>query len=741
MMNLERVFRLSHFLTLALACAAYGYAVRPHLPEVGYGIVPVLLVLLLAYRIDGRRGLSFRMSAVFAIVIAAAAGLWMASVFTDPAQREQEAVQQVARLLPYGGCVLLVLMLAKLFRPKRADDYLSLLAIAFILVALACTLDSDFLFGVLLAAYLVCAVWCLALFHVYRSAETPQPAAVVPGRAWGFWRCGRQMLLLTPLAVVGFLLTPRQAGSVADTPLLAQNAYQTGVGEAVMDLNRSGSLHLDRSVAFEVAAEDAAGRPKLDLSAGQRWRGVALNYYEAGRWFNQGVLVEPRRAELPPRGRQPSGATPRDELTDLGPEQYFLTFTFPQQAPRRVLLAEPVLLAEGERRVNVAFFGRPGYRPAAYRLDMEVQRPAVTRGQTASYLQVTIPTPEPDLSSPLPPGSDVETTPLRDAPALPGLRAWTDDLLDRLVRAGRLDEDDLRRQPNGWLQFARHEKVARALEAYLAASGDYAYSLQFARSNLRIDPTLDFLCNVKQGHCERYAGALALMLRTQGVAARVVIGFRGAESQGDGRYLVRHSEAHSWVEILVPREGGRWHWLTLDPTPGEDVAASGAWWARWWHGVEENGGRMWSNFVLEYAAEQRQRLLREAWQRVLAVGSDPRVWLSMIVVLCLALLVLYRRRLVAPKPLAMEATIYRRLLDIVARRWRLKPEPAQTPQEFAALVCEHLRSAAATAALAELPMRVARLYYRVRYAQQPLDRDEQAEIEQRLAELEAGPAC
>src|SRR5262249_59177878 len=66
-------------------------------------------------------------------------------------------------------------------------------------------------------------------------------------------------------------------------------------------------------------------------------------------------------------------------------------------------------------------------------------------------------------------------------------------------------------------------------------------------------PTLDFLWNIKQGHCHRYAGGLTLMLRSLGIPARIVKGFRGADALGDGTYAVRQSHAHSWVEVLLRR--------------------------------------------------------------------------------------------------------------------------------------------------------------------------------------------
>ena len=66
------------------------------------------------------------------------------------------------------------------------------------------------------------------------------------------------------------------------------------------------------------------------------------------------------------------------------------------------------------------------------------------------------------------------------------------------------------------------EAVARALTEYLAASGEFTYTLDLTRQDRSIDPILDFLFHVKQGHCERYATALALMLRSVGIPARVV---------------------------------------------------------------------------------------------------------------------------------------------------------------------------------------------------------------------------
>ena len=134
-----------------------------------------------------------------------------------------------------------------------------------------------------------------------------------------------------------------------------------------------------------------------------------------------------------------------------------------------------------------------------------------------------------------------------------------------------------------------HEIVARCLRNYLANAGDFTYSLHLERKDPKIDPVEDFLYNTKSGHCQRFASALALMLRSVGVPCQIAIGFKGCESRGDGWYKVRASSMHTpGVEVLDPCPISRfthifrplpphntnekpdptqisYHWLSLDP--------------------------------------------------------------------------------------------------------------------------------------------------------------------------------
>ena len=78
------------------------------------------------------------------------------------------------------------------------------------------------------------------------------------------------------------------------------------------------------------------------------------------------------------------------------------------------------------------------------------------------------------------------------------------------------------------------------------------------------DPLERFLFRDRRGHCELFASSMVLMLRSQGIPARLATGFLGAEYNPLEEYfIVRQSNAHAWVEAWIEGEG----WRIFDPTP------------------------------------------------------------------------------------------------------------------------------------------------------------------------------
>jgi transglutaminase-like putative cysteine protease len=95
-------------------------------------------------------------------------------------------------------------------------------------------------------------------------------------------------------------------------------------------------------------------------------------------------------------------------------------------------------------------------------------------------------------------------------------------------------------------------------------SNGFRYDLQTARGSSG-DALVDFLFTGHQGYCEQFASAMAIMLRTLQVPARVAVGFTSGTAAGGSR-LITTEDAHAWVEAWFPGAG----WLPFDPTPLSD---------------------------------------------------------------------------------------------------------------------------------------------------------------------------
>ncbi len=95
---------------------------------------------------------------------------------------------------------------------------------------------------------------------------------------------------------------------------------------------------------------------------------------------------------------------------------------------------------------------------------------------------------------------------------------------------------------------------ARYFESKLRDFHEYKYNRTGVLRNPDIDPLEDFISEHKEGHCEYFAGALALLLRAVGIPSRVVVGYACYPSKDGSATIVRQSDAHSWVEAYIPPE-------------------------------------------------------------------------------------------------------------------------------------------------------------------------------------------
>lgn len=134
----------------------------------------------------------------------------------------------------------------------------------------------------------------------------------------------------------------------------------------------------------------------------------------------------------------------------------------------------------------------------------------------------------------------------------------------------------------------RDPKIALIFADYLRDPKNFTYVTDEPAVDKGKDPIIEFLFNRKRGHCELFAGGLAAMLRSQGIASRLVTGYLASEYNQLGKYyVIRQSHAHAWVEVY----GGPAGWVSVDATPSQAVSEEmGTQKRHWWTVLKESWG-------------------------------------------------------------------------------------------------------------------------------------------------------
>lgn len=103
-------------------------------------------------------------------------------------------------------------------------------------------------------------------------------------------------------------------------------------------------------------------------------------------------------------------------------------------------------------------------------------------------------------------------------------------------------------------------ETAIRIERHLENRKDY--SLNVTRPDGNVADA--FLLRMDEGYCVYYATTMTMMLRSQGIPARYVVGYTPGQQVGDNQWVVRGLNSHAWVEVYFPEVG----WVKFDPTPG-----------------------------------------------------------------------------------------------------------------------------------------------------------------------------
>ena len=111
-------------------------------------------------------------------------------------------------------------------------------------------------------------------------------------------------------------------------------------------------------------------------------------------------------------------------------------------------------------------------------------------------------------------------------------------------------------------------RMTLAIQEYLRSR--HVYSLRPPDAGFD-SPYAEFLFSTRTGYCQHFAGAMAVLLRFNGIPARVVVGFTSGEQERPGVFVVSRNDAHAWVEAYFPGVG----WAQFEPTPGRRIPSAG----------------------------------------------------------------------------------------------------------------------------------------------------------------------
>ena len=721
-MQFSTYFRIASYATIAASALALFVAGGVS----GWLVVTFLVVMGLAFKLEGTRW-QFSERIALAVILSSIPVFYLDwRVLTPYLDNQLLATGQRANPeVTVLSHLILFLSAVKLLQRKADRDWFFLYLISFFTVLLAAGLTAAPLFLTVLILYLLCALSTVIAFEIQkarRKVTATQTRLLVPPdnilfrklpmRLWRrrYLETRRLplvslalLILIVVLALPFFLFAPRTASSALRRGGKGVTGL-IGFSDNVV-LGQIGELKASDEIFMHVRVDSLGSGRASDL----RWRGVALDEFTGTTWKRSTTA-----GRVQPRDRE-SG------FFKLGTTENRLTAqTFiiePVDTP--VVFAAPraVALQAELRTINVDSEGsvQAGFhtdRRLVYRAFSDMAPPDVSalRADRMQYPAESVR----HLELPAKLDSRIGTL-TRDVIQKSGAKTWYD--------------------------------AAQAVEAHLR--DNYVYTLEMKAGGA--DPLADFLFNVKQGHCEYFATAMAVMLRTQGMATRVVNGFLPGEyNQAAGAFTVRQSDAHSWVEVYFPQTNS---WVTFDPTPPagrttrERTGLAGAL-SKYSEALE----LMWFQYVVGYDKDEQRSLVASVRKTLFdfqrgsfskierARGAVPRLIGpilfgsgSLIGLLVIGLLTRRVHRLGWRNGLKVwqtggdEATtrvdFYNRLLRALEKQG-VKRELYQTPLEFAS-TCDSIEAAAIT-----------KIYNRVRFGNEPLTTNDSREVEAALARLE-----
>src|SRR3989337_603712 len=425
---------------------------------------------------------------------------------------------------------LIYTQVLKLLGSKELRDIVQIYILSFFQFLAGTILTVSFSYGIVFIVYVALSIWAIITFNMKRESiearSDDDPKVVTP-----------LFLGITGVASFGIFFFTAFFTSSFLKPAELSTAFSDQV-----KLGQVGQIKLDTTPVMRVKILD---RDFGSLSKPIYWRGIALDEFDGKEWrvgeLNQNV-----------HKKNKDGIILVNETNNKTVSQEIVTEP----------LDTDILFAAN---LPVGFWGVAGGKIEEVNDSYIIPGQVSYRLKYLAYSDLSIPSAE-EL------GSEKEDYPNY----IKNLYLKLPPLSERVQElAKNITSTDVN----------SYDK-ANSIKRYLINNMNYTITLEKGASEFPLD---DFLFDKKAGHCEYFATAMVVLLREVGIPARIVNGFLDGEWNEYGSFfLVRQSNAHSWVEVFFPGHG----WILFDPTPAS------------------NGGFLKSNFIATYIDYLRYRWSR-----------------------------------------------------------------------------------------------------------------------------------
>jgi len=458
--------------------------------------------------------------------------------------------------------MVLFLQLAKLHQKKTDRDYFYLIILAFMMVLAAASMTIDVSFIGTLMLFLISMVATLMSFEIVRSQGSNFPMQTDSGSLTGVTVWASVWILLVGTGL--FFAIPRMGTgyfSRAAGPTVLLSGFSDNVR-----LGEIGEIKLSSSMVMR--AKRASGKP----SSGLKWRGIALDRFDGRSWHKSDIIH--------------SGIAPDDNgVFRIRPQDH------PNDVVRYDFLLEPM--------ATTTLFGPYRIDSVTSRVEgitVDHEESIFLRIQQQRRIQYQVLSEIPNRSG------------TADVPPLEN-----EDRYLQLPRNLDLRVSELAREitRNGTTPYEK----ASLIESYLRRNYRYTLNLTWTPGP---QPLPTFLFEARNGHCEYFASAMAILARAAGIPTRLVNGFQMGEFNPVGSdYIVRESDAHSWVEAYLPGRG----WTEFDATPPDLRPVATGMAAQLAHYVDAME-LVWSSYILVYDYDSQSQLFRSAQDQLQNLKSD-----------------------------------------------------------------------------------------------------------------------